>query len=65
MLITFGISIGEAGGIVGVVFGMSLVGKLVWGALAERLNHRYLFSFDLLLMGAGTLMLSNMKLEFL
>ena len=58
-----GMTMTEAGGMVGVVFGMSLVGKLVWGVLADYFNHRRLFSFNLALMGMGSLMLNSMDLS--
>lgn len=60
-----GMSLSKAGGIVGVVFGMSLLGKLVWGVLADYFNHRKLFSLNLALMGAGSFMLSSMNFDLL
>ena len=50
---------------VGVVFGMSLIGKLVWGVLADYFNHRYLFILNLALMGIGSLILNSMNFDFL
>ena len=56
---------GEAGKVVGVVFTMSLIGKFVWGVLADYMNHRRLFSFNLALMGLGAFMLNSMNLDLL
>ena len=58
-----GMSLTEAGGMVGIVFAMSLVGKLVWGVLADHVNHRYLFSINLALMGLGSALLSCLQFE--
>ena len=60
-----GMTMGEAGKIIGVVFTMSLIGKFVWGVLADYMNHRRLFSFNLALMGLGAFMLNSMNLDLL